>query len=127
MKCCKTYILCALVSLLAVAQASAQSIVGAWSIDDTPGGAWPVRAGTRASHSERHSTLAPLTRPWSFPSSQLPMFRGKSRPVIHAAIAFAVSSSNPAKEWAPFWQLSPFSLTFPPETRMTSTLCEERS
>ena len=35
MKSCKTYILCALFSLLAVAQASAQSIVGAWTIDDT--------------------------------------------------------------------------------------------
>ena len=35
MKICKTYLLCALFSLLAVAQASAQSIVGAWSGSDT--------------------------------------------------------------------------------------------
>ena len=35
MKTCKAYILGALFSLLAVSQASAQSIVGAWTIDDT--------------------------------------------------------------------------------------------
>jgi len=35
MKTCKTYLLCALFSLLAVSQASAQSVVGAWSGGDT--------------------------------------------------------------------------------------------
>lgn len=35
MKSLKTYLLCALLSLVAVSQASAQSIVGAWTIDDT--------------------------------------------------------------------------------------------
>src|SRR6266508_6979256 len=35
MKSCKTYILCTLFSLLAVTQASAQSIVGAWTAGDT--------------------------------------------------------------------------------------------
>jgi hypothetical protein len=35
MKSCKTFVLCALFCLLAASQASAQSIVGAWTSGDT--------------------------------------------------------------------------------------------